>query len=163
MMPAEKTMPAENESVTVPSTTAPSDPSRTAAPPGPAPAGSEPTGLDAAGLDLAVRTWYTDTRAAVCTLAGDLDIETLDPARSALDGLVEQHPPLLVVDLAGVDFCDSSGLNLLLQTRMAAVSADVEFRLAAPSVTVQRLLELTCADTVFSLHPTVGAALAVPR
>ncbi|MFF9641175.1 STAS domain-containing protein [Kitasatospora aureofaciens] len=156
-------MPAENESVTVPSTTAPSDPSRTEAPPGPAPAGSEPTGLDAAGLDLAVRTWYTDTRAAVCTLAGDLDIETLEPARSALDGLVEQHPPLLVVDLAGVDFCDSSGLNLLLQTRMAAVSADVEFRLAAPSVTVQRLLELTCADTVFSLHPTVGAALAVPR
>ncbi|WP_078938475.1 STAS domain-containing protein, partial [Kitasatospora aureofaciens] len=162
------TMPAENESMTVPSTTAPSDPSRTEAPPGPAPAGSEPTGLDAARLDaaeldLAVRTWYTDTRAAVCTLAGDLDIETLEPARSALDGLVEQHPPLLVVDLAGVDFCDSSGLNLLLQTRMAAVSADVEFRLAAPSVTVQRLLELTCADTVFSLHPTVGAALAVPR
>ncbi|MFH9352475.1 STAS domain-containing protein [Kitasatospora sp. NPDC017646] len=107
-----------------------------------------------------MRTWHTHARAAVCTLAGDLDIETMEPARSALDDLVGQHPPLLVVDLAGVDFCDSSGLNLLLQTRMAAVAAEVAFRLAAPSVTVQRLLELTCADTVFSLHPTLDAALA---
>ncbi|WBP85280.1 STAS domain-containing protein [Kitasatospora cathayae] len=150
-MPAEKTMPAENESVTVPPTTAPSepsDPSRPGAPSGP---------------DLAVRTWHTATRAAVCALAGDLDIETLAPARNTLDDLVEQHPPLLVVDLAGVGFCDSSGLNLLLRTRMAAAAADVGFRLAAPSTTVRRLLELTCADTVFSLHPTVAAALAAPR
>ncbi|MFJ9774506.1 STAS domain-containing protein [Kitasatospora sp. NPDC101157] len=157
-MPSEKTMPAENESVTAQPTTAPSDPFGTGSP-----SGAAPSGLGPAGPDLAVRTWHTDTRAAVCTLAGDLDIETLEPARSTLDDLVGQHPPLLVVDLAGVDFCDSSGLNLLLQTRMAAASADVTFRLAAPSLTVRRLLELTCADTVFSLHPSVDAALAAPR
>ncbi|MER7667026.1 STAS domain-containing protein [Kitasatospora sp. NPDC096128] len=145
-------MPAENESVTVPPTTA-ADPSRSGAPSGPAPSGP----------DLAVHTWYTDSRAAVCALAGDLDIETLAPARSTLDELVAQRPPLLVVDLAQVGFCDSSGLNLLLQTRMAAAAADVGFRLAAPSGTVQRLLELTCTDSVFSLHPTVEAAAAAPR
>ncbi|MFG2818530.1 STAS domain-containing protein [Kitasatospora sp. NPDC048365] len=111
---------------------------------------------------LLVRTWHTDTRAAVCTLAGDLDIETLAPAGRALDELVEQHPPLLVVDLRGIDFCDSSGLNLLLQTRLTAAAAQVGFRLAAPSATVQRLLELTCADTVFSLHPSLDEALAAP-
>ncbi|MFD5465855.1 STAS domain-containing protein [Kitasatospora sp. NPDC127059] len=147
-MPAEKTMPAENESVTVPPTTAPADPSRTVTPSGP---------------DLVVHTWHTDTRAAVCALAGDLDIETLAPARAALDELVEQQPPLLVVDLARVDFCDSSGLNLLLQTRMSAAEAEVVFRLAAPSGTVQRLLELTCTDAVFELHPSAEAALAAPR
>lgn len=140
-------MPAENEPATVPPSAVPSDSSRPEAPSGP---------------DLVVRTWHTDTPAAVCAFAGDLDIETLAPARSALDGLVEQHPPLLVVDLGGVDFCDSSGLNLLLRTRMAAASADVEFRLAAPSAAVSRLLELTCADTVFSLHPSLDAALAAP-
>ncbi|MFJ8473498.1 STAS domain-containing protein [Kitasatospora sp. NPDC094011] len=146
-MPAEKTMPAENESVTVPPTTAPSDPSWTGVPSGP---------------DLAVHT-CTDSRATVCALAGDLDIETLAPARSTLDRLLAERPPLLVVDLAQVGFCDSSGLNLLLQTRMAAAAADVGFRLAAPSATVQRLLELTCTDSVFSLHPTVEAASAAPR
>ncbi|WP_395297815.1 STAS domain-containing protein [Kitasatospora hibisci] len=147
-MPAEKTMPAENEPATVPPTTGP----------------VEPAWLPSARPvpDLVVRTRHTDTRAAVCTLAGDLDIETLEPARSTLDDLVEQHPSLLVVDLGRIAFCDSSGLNLLLRTRMAAAAADVEFRLAAPSAMVQRLLELTCADTVFSIHPSVDAALAAP-
>jgi anti-sigma B factor antagonist len=146
-MPAEKTMPAENEPATVPPTAVPSEPSRPGARSGP---------------DLAVRSWHTDTLAAVCELAGDLDIETLDPARSTLDDLVERHPPLLVVDLGHVDFCDSSGLNLLLRTRLAAAAADVEFRLSAPSVAVRRLLELTCTNTVFSLHPSLEDALAAP-
>ncbi|MCG6493809.1 STAS domain-containing protein [Kitasatospora sp. A2-31] len=142
------TMPAENEPATVPPTTGRDGPARL---PGARPA-----------PDLVVHTRHTDTRAAVCTLAGDLDIETLEPARSKLDDLVEQRPPLLVVDLGRVTFCDSSGLNLLLQTRMAAAAADVEFRLAAPSTMVLRLLELTCADSVFSIHPSLDAALAAP-
>ncbi|MEU8515254.1 STAS domain-containing protein [Kitasatospora sp. NPDC048722] len=112
--------------------------------------------------DLVVRTRHSDAGAAVCELVGDLDIETLEPARNALDDLVRRCPPLLVVDLGLVDFCDSSGLNLLLRARMAAIAADVGFRLAAPSATVLRLLELTCADSVFSLHPSVDAALAAP-
>ncbi|MEU9077692.1 STAS domain-containing protein [Kitasatospora sp. NPDC004745] len=137
------TMPAENESTTVPV------------------AGHyQPKALSEPDLD--VRTWHTDDRAAVCALAGDLDIETLAPARAALDDLLRGHPPLLVVDLGRVDFCDSSGLNLLLQSRMAATTAEVEFRLAAPSATVLRLLELTCADTVFSIHPTLDTALTAP-
>lgn len=145
-MPAEQTMPAENEPATVPTTAFP-DPFQ---------AGSRPR------PDLVVHTRHTDTRAAVCALAGDLDIEGLEPARNALDDLVARRPPLLVVDLGLVDFCDSSGLNLLLRTRMAAIASDVGFRLAAPSATVLRLLELTCADSVFSLHPSVDAALAAP-
>ncbi|MFG3224610.1 STAS domain-containing protein [Kitasatospora sp. NPDC048194] len=112
--------------------------------------------------DLAVRTWHTENLAVVCALAGDLDVETLAPARSTLDDLVDRHPPLLVVDLGHVDFCDSSGLNLLLRTRLAATAADVGFRLSAPSEAVRRLLELTCADSVFSLHPSLEAALTAP-
>ncbi|WP_327064922.1 STAS domain-containing protein [Kitasatospora sp. NBC_01250] len=110
------------------------------------------------GVTVEIR--HPDPTAAVCALAGELDIESLAPAVRALDRLVAQCPRVLVVDLAGVGFCDSSGLNLLLKVRMAAVAAGTDFRLAAPSPTVTRLLELTGADTVFSLHPTVRAALA---
>ncbi|MEE1786586.1 STAS domain-containing protein [Streptomyces sp. SP17BM10] len=145
-MPAEQTMPTENEPATVPTTAFP-DPFQPGSRPRP---------------DLVVHTRLTDAGAAVCALAGDLDIETLEPARNALHDLVRRRPPLLVVDLGHVDFCDSSGLNLLLQTRMATIAADVGFRLAAPSAMVLRLLELTCADSVFSLHPSVDAALAAP-
>ncbi|MFB8241523.1 STAS domain-containing protein [Kitasatospora purpeofusca] len=104
-----------------------------------------------------------DDRTAVCVLVGDLDIETLPPAEQALDEALRARPQVLVVDLEQVGFCDSSGLNLLLKARMGAIAAGAELRLAAASPTVLRLLELTGADTVFRLHPTVGDAVAAPR
>ncbi|GGQ96358.1 anti-sigma factor antagonist [Kitasatospora griseola] len=112
---------------------------------------------------LAVEVRHTPENAAVCTLSGDLDIETLHPAREALDRLLAQRPRALVVDLERVDFCDSSGLNLLLQTRMAAADTELSFRLAALSGPVRHLLELTGAKAVFTIHDTVGAALDADR
>ncbi|MFD7417446.1 STAS domain-containing protein [Kitasatospora purpeofusca] len=116
-----------------------------------------------AAAGATARPGPVDDRSAVCVLVGDLDIETLPPAEQALDEALRASPLVLVVDLEQVGFCDSSGLNLLLKARMSAKSAGAELRLAAASPTVLRLLELTGADTVFPLHPTVGAALAAPR
>lgn len=112
---------------------------------------------------LAVEVRRTPSNAAVCTLSGDLDIETLEPAREALDQLLAGRPQVLVVDLARVDFCDSSGLNLLLQTRMTAAETELAFRLAALSGPVRHLLELTGAKAVFTIHDTVDAALDAAR
>lgn len=107
----------------------------------------------------AVRTRPGAGGALVCALEGDLDIETLAPAADALTALVAQRPRALVIDLAQVGFCDSSGLNLLLKTRLAAAEEGVALHLAAVSPTVMRVLELTGAQAVFSLHPSVEAAL----
>ncbi|MFI5531819.1 STAS domain-containing protein [Kitasatospora sp. NPDC051853] len=101
-----------------------------------------------------------DERSVLCRLAGDLDIESLLPARRALDQALADAPALLVVDLERIRFCDSSGLNLLLKTRAAALAAGTALRLAAASTAVLRLLEITGAQAVFDLHPTVRAALA---
>ncbi|PYC69036.1 metal ABC transporter substrate-binding protein [Streptomyces tateyamensis] len=116
--------------------------------------------LPATGLTVEIKRPVPG--AAVCVLAGDLDVETLATAAQALDQLAAQHPTVLVVDLALVGFCDSSGLNLLLRTRLAADAAGIDFRLSAPSPTVLRVLELTGTDAVFSLHPSTQDALAAP-
>jgi anti-sigma B factor antagonist len=98
--------------------------------------------------------------AAVCVLVGDLDVESLATAEQALARLTAQQQPVLVVDLGQVGFCDSSGLNLLLRTRLAAAAAGTAFRLSAATPTVLRVLELTGTDAVFSLHPSTRDALA---
>ncbi|MFD8706556.1 STAS domain-containing protein [Kitasatospora sp. NPDC059648] len=108
---------------------------------------------------LEVRSRATETGAVVCALAGDLDIETLASAAETLTGLVAQRPPALVIDLREVAFCDSSGLNLLLRTRIAAEKEGLHLRLAAVAPTVLRVLELTGAQTVFTIHETVEDAL----
>ncbi|MEU3574778.1 STAS domain-containing protein [Kitasatospora sp. NPDC036755] len=112
------------------------------------------------GADAAVETRTTADGSVVCALTGDLDIETLAPVADALTALVARRPPVIVVDLRQVGFCDSSGLNLLLRVRMEAGRAGLELRLAAVAPTVMRVLELTGARTVFSLHESVESALA---
>ncbi|MER7519266.1 STAS domain-containing protein [Streptomyces sp. NPDC126499] len=109
---------------------------------------------------VTLRTHHTETGAAVCTIVGDLDFDTLAAVQEGLTDLVDERPPALVVDLAQVGFCDSSGLNLLLRTRAAAVAAGTELRLAGVAPAVMRVLELTGADTVFSLYDSVADALA---
>ncbi|WP_405008271.1 STAS domain-containing protein [Kitasatospora purpeofusca] len=109
---------------------------------------------------LVVETRSVPGGAMLCVLVGDLDIETLAPAAEALDALVAQGPGAVVIDLGGVGFCDSSGLNVLLKTRIAAEHGGLELRLAAVPPTVMRVLDLTGARAVFSIHDSVAGALA---
>ncbi|MFD7417074.1 STAS domain-containing protein [Kitasatospora purpeofusca] len=109
---------------------------------------------------LVVETRSGPGGAKLCVLVGDLDIETLAPAAEALDALVAQGPGAVVIDLGGVGFCDSSGLNVLLRTRIAAERGGLELRLAAVPPTVMRVFDLTGARAVFSIHDSVAGALA---
>ncbi|MFJ9523154.1 STAS domain-containing protein [Kitasatospora sp. NPDC101801] len=93
------------------------------------------------------------------TLTGDLDVDTLGPAKDALERAFWDNQ-VVVADLEHVTFCDSSGLNLLLQIRANALAAGAQLRLASISQPVRRLLELTGAEAAFDLYPTVPAALA---
>ncbi|GAA1243301.1 hypothetical protein GCM10009665_37690 [Kitasatospora nipponensis] len=95
----------------------------------------------------------------VCRLAGDLDLDRVGSARAALDEALSPHTDWLIVDLAAVTFCDSSGLNLLLQTRLTAERAGTGMRLAAVPEPMKRLLEITGASAVFPQYATVDAAL----
>ena len=106
------------------------------------------------GVDLA----RNGAGAVVCRPVGDLDLNSLAPVRAALDRALESGARLLVVDLAGVGFCDSSGLNLLLQARIEAEQAGVRMRLAALTGQVSRVFELTGALDVFSVHSTAEEA-----
>lgn len=99
-----------------------------------------------------------EARSVVCRIFGDLDLDTVGAARAALDRALESRPPILVVDLSGVGFCDSSGLNLLLQARYEAEAAGVTMRLASPAVAVARVFELTGLAAVFSIHASAEEA-----
>ena len=98
----------------------------------------------------------------VCRLDGALDLDTVGAARVLLDEALASPARVLVVDLAAVAFCDSSGLNLLLQTRLAARDAGTSMHLAALPDQVMRLLELTGASEIFPLYDSASNALHSP-
>jgi anti-sigma B factor antagonist len=66
----------------------------------------------------------------------------------------------IVVDLAKVTFIDSTGLGIFAMCSGKLKSAGGELRLAAPSQPVEQVFKLTKVDTILSIYPTIGEALA---
>ncbi|MFE6174464.1 STAS domain-containing protein [Streptomyces sp. NPDC056464] len=94
----------------------------------------------------------------VVTVRGEIDQTVQEAFGKALledDGGV---PPRIVLDLGGVTFMDSSGINVLLSAHRRASAADGWLRLAGARDAVLRVLQLVGVDTVIGCYPTVEQA-----
>lgn len=97
---------------------------------------------------------------AVVTPAGELDHHTADLLREPLEECLAKGCSRLVVDCSRLEFCDSTGLNVLLGARLKAEAAGGAVHLAGMQPVVARVFEITGADAVFSVHDTLEDALA---
>ncbi|MFE7933103.1 STAS domain-containing protein [Streptomyces sp. NPDC057456] len=97
---------------------------------------------------------------AVVTPAGELDHHTADLLREPLEDCLSKGNSRLVVDCTRLEFCDSTGLNVLLGARLKAEAAGGGVHLAGMLPVVARVFEITGADAVFTVHATVEAALS---
>ena len=97
---------------------------------------------------------------AVVTPAGELDHHTADLLREPLEDCLAKGFNRLVVDCSRLEFCDSTGLNVLLGARLKAEAAGGGVHLVAMQPVVARVFEITGAEAVFTLHDTLEAALA---
>ncbi|MFI8092027.1 STAS domain-containing protein [Streptomyces sp. NPDC086080] len=97
---------------------------------------------------------------AVVTPAGELDHHTADLLREPLEGCLAKGFKRLVIDCSRLEFCDSTGLNVLLGARLKAEEAGGGVHLAGMQSVVARVFEITGADAVFTVHDTLEAALA---
>jgi anti-anti-sigma factor len=107
-------------------------------------------------LEVAVRRY---PMSAVVTPSGELDHHTADLLREPLDQLAGDGIATVVIDCSNLDFCDSTGLNVLLGARLKAEAAGGGVHLAGMKPTVARVFEITGADAVFTVHETLDDAL----
>ncbi|NVI90235.1 STAS domain-containing protein [Actinomadura sp. BRA 177] len=93
--------------------------------------------------------------------AGDLTILTADRLRERVlaDMRELDRPPLIALDVGGVGFCDSSGLNALIIIWKAAHRADGEFVLAGLDRRFRTIIERSGLDRHLVAHPTAEQAL----
>ncbi|MFD5142433.1 STAS domain-containing protein [Streptomyces sp. NPDC058401] len=89
----------------------------------------------------------------IVSVGGEMDIDRTPLLQEALHTLITQPdcPPEVVLDLTDLTFCDSSGLNTILQARLTAEEHGRRVILHAPSRQVTRLLELTGTERLFRM------------
>ena len=100
-------------------------------------------------------------RAVVVRLQGDLDLYNAHEVRAALTEAAERTPERVVVDLAAVEFVDSTMLGVLVEGR-AGLADRRAFLLAAPGPETRRALAVSGLDRQLSVHDSVDEALAAP-
>ncbi|MGW6926415.1 STAS domain-containing protein [Streptomyces sp. NPDC054950] len=97
----------------------------------------------------------------VVTVQGEIDHDVKQLLSAALlSGCGAEPPSRIVVDLGGVTFMDSSGINVFVATHQAVTSNAGWLRIAAAQTPVLHVLRLVGTDTFITCHPTLEQALA---
>ncbi|MGL1933092.1 MAG: STAS domain-containing protein [Desulfotalea sp.] len=96
---------------------------------------------------------------AVASLIGRLDGNA--PALLQKEFAIQlEKTSFIIVDCSALEYMDSSGLGALIACLRIAVTKNGDIRLAALAPKLIMLIELTRANKVFPVFPTVEDALA---
>jgi anti-sigma B factor antagonist len=109
-------------------------------------------------LPLAVERIRADGYDLVA-VKGEIDIATSPRLIAALNDAVTDSSDAVIVDLAGVEFMDSTGLALLVRAHRRLRGRGRGFAVVCPDGPVRRIFELTDMAETLRVRPTREAAL----
>jgi anti-sigma B factor antagonist len=95
----------------------------------------------------------------VMTLKGDLTVEHADALRRAAQARLEAQIRDFVLDVTGMEFVDSKGLETLLWLQEQCGERLGQIRLASPTDNVAKILEITRLAPRFDCHTDVESAI----
>jgi len=88
----------------------------------------------------------------VMSLGGEIDLYTAPRLHGELVTVLSGETPVqIVVDMSGVDFCDSTGMNVLLAAHRRAREQGGDLELAAPRPAIRKILQVTGLESVFTV------------
>jgi anti-anti-sigma factor len=95
-------------------------------------------------------------RHALVTLAGELDTSNVAQLYEELADLTREGVRHIAINLAELEFVDSTGLSALIAVHKRAEAEGGELILLSPNRDIRRLFEITGIDTYFNIRPPSG-------
>jgi anti-sigma B factor antagonist len=85
--------------------------------------------------------------------AGEIDLYTAPKLQADLARIIDNAGPAarVVIDMSGVEFCDSTGMNVLLSCLRQLRERGGELELARPRPAIKKILQVTGLDAVFTV------------
>jgi len=100
------------------------------------------------------------TAYTMVALVGEVDATNSDELNDLLDSVARERPALLLIDMSGLSFMDSTGLRMLLRASRVLDQQGGVLGLVSPQAAVTRVLQLTKADQLIPIYDSVDGALA---
>jgi anti-anti-sigma factor len=94
----------------------------------------------------------------IVRLAGELDLYNAEEVRAALSEAIASSPDRIVIDMAEVEFVDSTALGVLIEARSKLGRSALV--LAAPQLETRRTLQVSGLDRHLPVHDSVDDALS---
>ena len=93
-------------------------------------------------------------------IAGEADVTNTDELRRLLEEEVSQEPRMLIIDLSGLRFMDSSALHVLLRVNRSLDRHGGVLALVSPQAAVVSRRILATADQLIPVFDSVAEAAA---
>nr|WP_203620626.1 STAS domain-containing protein [Streptomyces sp. SID8499] len=98
---------------------------------------------------------------ALLTVEGYLDVDTATELQAHLANQLHHGRRHFLLDLTGVPFMDSSGMNIILRAYQEVRDRPGSVHIIAPTPAVRRILDLTGVSITVPVSDTVDEALAL--
>jgi anti-anti-sigma factor len=96
----------------------------------------------------------------ILVLVGEIDLSVGDELLAQITGLLRGGEVPLLIDMTGVRFCDSTGLNVAVEVKRHADATGCVIAFFGLSERVANLFRITGVDRLVATYPTLHEAAA---
>ena len=86
-----------------------------------------------------------------CKITGEVDVAVAAPFREALQKAVDSGTEEIYLDLSDMDYIDSTGIGILIDTKKNVMKPGQQFILIHPKRSIAKLFQLTGVDQIFQI------------
>ncbi len=101
----------------------------------------------------------TGNGVAIVSATGEIDLATAPALRERLEACIDRGPEVVVVDLLGVTFMDSTALGVLVGALKRCRQAGGSMRIVVADPRVLKVFEITGLTELFSMFATLDEAV----
>jgi anti-anti-sigma factor len=105
-------------------------------------------------------TGVPEPQTAVVPLPAEIDAANVGLVEPVLVTALGSRPVVLIADGTTTAFCDSSGIAALVRVHHQAAATGAQLRVVVTSCAMRRVLEISGADQLLLIYPSVAAARA---
>jgi len=109
--------------------------------------------------DLMIETRTVDGT-PILDLSGEVDSYNSPKLRERMVSLIDEGKPSLVINMAGVDYIDSTGLGTLVAGLKRASEKGGTIRIICPNEQIYKVFNITGLVKVFQIFDSESAAFA---